>query len=68
MCLAEDGKMVIVDTPSSPDRPEYAQSKKYFKSDSPDMFTYSTGPADDIEYKLKRFPEMKNELMGDFID
>ena len=68
MCLAEDGKMVIVDTPPSPDRPEYAKSKKYFKSDSPDMFTYSTGPVDDIEYKLKRFPEMKNEIMGDFID
>lgn len=68
MCLAEDGKMVIVGTPSSPDRPEYSKSKKYFKSDSPDMFTYSTGPVDDIEDKLKHFPEMKNELMGDFID
>ena len=67
-CIGENGKMIVALTPRGPKKYGYNEIKDFFKNDSGDMFTYSTGPCRRAEEILELSPDDKNEIMGDFID
>lgn len=67
-CLTENGRIIVSLTPCSHKNSSYSKYKDFFKSESSGMFTYSTGPSDRAERLLELTPDMRNEIMGEFID
>lgn len=66
--LTENGRIIVSLTPCTRKNGSYFKYKDFFKCESSEMFTYSTGPSDMAERLLELTPDMRNEIMGDFID
>jgi hypothetical protein len=69
-CLTENGRIIISCTPSSKERNEtqYKTIRDFFEKDYPDVVSYKWKCTDKNIAQSEKYPEFKNEILGEFIE